>query len=284
MESTVRLRQVRDLSELIQASFAFTRQEFKALFGLVAAYAGPFILMYAISMAYYQGEMQRFSADPNQFLDPNATSLPEMLGSMFKPIMTMVLFGGVSMVMLTLITTHYLKMYLRHGSGNFSKEDVWASAREHLGSFFGLTLGYLGITSLGMVLLFVPGIYWYVAFSLLYMVRVMEDTDFTTSFGRSQELIRGHWWFTLGYYIVFSILISIVSGVLGLAQGVVQAVQLTTGYDQVLNWVYMGMGGVVAFLSYFLYVPFYIGQGLHYFNLVERKESPSLRDKIDRIN
>ena len=55
------------------------------------------------------------------------------------------------------------------------------------------TVGFL-ISIVGLLLLFIPGIYLGTIFMLAGIVLVLEDTAFFESFKRSKSLIQGHFW------------------------------------------------------------------------------------------
>ncbi len=285
METEINFKRVRDFGELIQGSFVFARQEFKGLFSLLLIYAGPFVLMYAISSAYYQYEFQNLALDPTNFMNSYFNNPGEVLREFYKPLLLLLLFGVISMVMITGITIGYIKNYVDFGRGNFSKDDVWNTAKQHMGAYIGYTFLYSLAVGFGTLFFIIPGIYFYVAFSLIYVVRTMEGQGVAETFGRSQRLISGYWWYTFGLYFVMSIIISLISSVLGLGQGIISGVQAISGTSSTgLDIAYLVMASLVAFVSYLFYVLLYIAQGLHYFNLIERKESPDLEDRISRIN
>lgn len=283
MKQEIQFKRTRNLGELIQGSFAFARQEFKPLFTLLLMYAGPFVLMYAIAAAYYQNDMQQLTTDPTAFTQTYMNDPISMLKTFAKPLLSMMLFGMVSMVMITAITFSYIKTYIELGHNNFTTDDVWSTAKQHIGPFFGYSLAYGAIVSIGMFLFIIPGMYWYVAFSLLFVVRIMENKSLGESLGRSQHLIKDNWWSTFGFYLVMSIIIGAISSVFGIAQGIITGIQAATGGSDVLQFVHIAVGAVVAFLSYLFYVLLYIGQALLYFSLVEGKESPELENRINQI-
>jgi hypothetical protein len=101
---------------------------------------------------------------------------------------------------------------------------------------------------LGTVLLVIPGIYLYVAFTVAVPVLLVEGAGPVRALGRSRELVRGRWWGTCGVAVVGSLLVSIVGVALsGLVVGVAfanPARNSVTGF--VLNTFAATLGSMIA--------------------------------------
>ncbi len=67
-----------------------------------------------------------------------------------------------------------------------------------------LGLLFVCIVAVGLLLLFVPGIYWAGTLLLAFVALVVEDAGVSQSMARSRDLIKGHWWrvATLVSYVV----------------------------------------------------------------------------------
>jgi len=77
------------------------------------------------------------------------------------------------------------------------------------------------IVGIGTLLCVIPGIYFYVAFSVAVPVLLVEGAGPSRALGRSRELVKGRWWGTCGVAVVGYLLVSIVSLALtGLVVGV----------------------------------------------------------------
>ena len=71
------------------------------------------------------------------------------------------------------------------------------------------------VTIIGFILLFIPGIYLAVALGFYMFVIVLENKRGWDSAQRSRELVRGNWWAVFGRWIVFGIIIIIITAILG---------------------------------------------------------------------
>jgi hypothetical protein len=67
------------------------------------------------------------------------------------------------------------------------------------------------IVFLATLLCVIPGIYFYVGFSVAVPVLLVEGAGPTRALGRSRELVKGRWWAALGVAVVGYLLVAIVS-------------------------------------------------------------------------
>jgi hypothetical protein len=98
-------------------------------------------------------------------------------------------------------------------------------AARRLHSILWITILGAVLAALGLVLLVIPGIYLYIAFSVAVPVLLTEGTKGRRALGRSRRLVKGRWWGAFGVVALGAILVGIVSGALtGLAGAI-------TGFD-----------------------------------------------------
>lgn len=105
-----------------------------------------------------------------------------------------------------------------------------------------LLLGFLVIciVGVGLLLLFVPGIYWAVTLQLSFVALVVEEAGVSQSMARSRGLIRGHWGraATLVSYVALIdvaayLAVSLITGVVALVFGA--GGSLTSAVSQLLS-------------------------------------------------
>jgi hypothetical protein len=77
----------------------------------------------------------------------------------------------------------------------------------------------LGIMA-GLILLVIPGIIFALMWSVAIPVRVVERTGMLGAFGRSRELTRGHKWAIFGAYVLFIIVVIVISIPFGVITGI----------------------------------------------------------------
>jgi hypothetical protein len=104
------------------------------------------------------------------------------------------------------------------------------------------------LIGLGTLLLIIPGIYLYVAFTVAVPVLLVEGAGPWRALRRSRQLVRGRWWGTLGVAVVGALLVSVVSlAVSGLLVGVAFANpsrNTVTGFA--LNTLAATLGSMIA--------------------------------------
>ena len=67
------------------------------------------------------------------------------------------------------------------------------------------------ITLIGLFLLIIPAILFYVWFSLSAQAVILESKSATASLSRSKELVKGNWWKTFGFIVAIMIIISLIN-------------------------------------------------------------------------
>lgn len=105
------------------------------------------------------------------------------------------------------------------------------------------------IVAVGFVLLIIPGIIFMVFLSVAIPALVVENQRGTGALGRSWNLVKGNWWFVLGFIVVTWIISAVVSGILG-AIG---------GSNWIMMWITDAIGQMItapftALVSIILYV------------------------------
>ena len=270
----IELRKVRDFGALIGVTFEFIRQNFKLLLKSGFFIVGPFILLAGIFMGMYQSTAFNFR---------NMSTL----NSIGLPFLFYILFAMLSVLMLNVVIYSLVILYEEEGVGNFDLNDIWQKTKSNFWMLFITGIGYTFFVILGSVFLIIPGIYLAVTLSLIYMIRIREGSGFFSAFDRCTKLISKNWWFTFGIIIV----IGLIQGFIGFIfyipnyialfaltlSGLSNPAQSSTGH------IIFTITSIISSLNLLLYMISVIGISFHYYNLVERKEAPSLLERIDTI-
>ncbi len=103
----------------------------------------------------------------------------------------------------------------------------------------------------GFVLLIIPGIWLYAAWSVRVPALVIERAGPFRALGRSRRLVKGRWWPTAGVLLVSTIMVAVIGDVIAAALG---AITFSGGSPSVLLAVVMSV--VVAIISGVLLQPF----------------------------
>ncbi|MCG8603842.1 hypothetical protein MJD09_02445 [bacterium] len=272
MESAkIEFRQTRDFSEIINASFAFIRQNFKKLTKCILFIVGPLMLAYGV-VAGLSGPQMLMS-----------TALG--LGSYYTSSMVLFLIAAV---LLSAVVYHYIVLYMDRDIDAFDIEDVWQGVKK---DFFKILVCLIGVglaSFFGAFLCLLPGVYLYVALSLTLIALVRERLPIGRAFSRSFELISGYWWFTFGLIVVVVIIQGFLSMIFYIPQytlTILTAIHANEGSSLTAGYRYGFI--VTSLLASFGYYMFYsipvITLAFHYSNLVERKEAKGLSMKVDEM-
>lgn len=277
----VDFRQERDLGEILNATFSFLRENFKPLGRVLLLYAGPLILISSISGALFQAQNLNVISSPNSF-DPD--SLMQIYGTKY---FLFLLAAVLANAMLVSVTYSYISLYIERKGANFTDEEVWAEVRSNFFMVLGTVLLSALIIGLGLVLLIIPGIYVAVSISFILIMRMVERNSFGEAFSRCFTLVKDNWWYTLLIIVVVSILVGIVAYVFMIPQMIytfIYTFDAVSGNSVDVSILYIVLTSLGTFFASLLNSITFVAIALHYFNLVEKKESPALYEKIDEIN
>lgn len=304
----IELREQRDFSKKMNATFEFVKQHFKPLGKAILFIAGPAILLVSIATGSMMSDMfANLSSIGNTPGGENNFFTPTFIIQW----MFTIVFGVVCTVMLLSTTINYMKIYEEKRDGSIEVHEVWERVRKtflmYLGTFFGygvlaiavtllLTLPVIGITQvspfltfLGILALLVLVVYLSVKSSLIFFVRGFEGLGFFPAMLRSFRLVKGKWWSTFGILFALSTLAGIISYIFIIPWYVVTFINafhsLETGVyqspstgNQIISILFFS----IYYLSYILlYSLPLVGLGFQYFNLVELKEAKGLMETIE---
>ncbi|WP_114783578.1 hypothetical protein [Botryobacter ruber] len=275
----INLREERDFSSKLNATFHFIRANFRTLLKTLFMYVTPLALAAGISSGIYQARVLRGLSGTNEF---------ETYGqfSFFNQV-TSVNYFFTAFFMLTSVYVLFLAVYsfmvvYQDEEGEVNPAAVWLHMKEHLVKvIFGGVLIAL-ITFLSLFLLGL-GLYLGVVLSLFVVVMVREDLDFIETVERCFTLIKGNWWATFGLIIVAGFIQGVVTWLTALplfAIGVMRGLQVPGMDNDLLLVVVQTISSV---LGIYIYAISAIAIGFQYFNLVEKKEGLGLLEQADLI-
>jgi hypothetical protein len=278
----VDFKRSRDFGDLLGDTFAFLKQEYKFFGRVLLTYAGPFVLVTAIASAWMQSGILSIAGmmavnDPAEILTQWG----------FKMLIYMVA-AVVSSTMVICTVYSYIGLYIEKGKDGFSQEEVW----QNIGQKFLPVLGSLFVMGililLGFILCFIPGIYISVAFTLVLASLFFENASLGSALERSMFLTKNDWWFTLGVSLVIGLLVGFASYILLLPSTILSmflAINTVQGGSSgAINIVFMILTTLGTFCASLLACMPHITFSLLYHSQVEKKESPGLLNKIDKIN
>lgn len=281
-------RKERNFGEVFSGTFVFLSQNFRDLFKALLLYAGPFILGAGIVSGLMQTYLAGMQSDLMNYnvYDPGYDPFGFMTD--FAVYYALILFFYVlGYTILIGVTYSYINLYVEKGKGNFTIDEVRKNA---FGSFFkilgtNIVVGLL--IAVGTLLCCIPGIYVGTSLSIILIIVIHERTGFGDAFQRSFRLTHFQWWWTLLLVFVINGVIGAVSYMFSLPQGIISAFHMFnsmgTEPSEALEVVSLILTMITTILNTLLYVVPLTAYALHYFSLVEKKESPSLLKRVEEI-
>ncbi len=281
----IQFRRERDFGEVFNATFYFIKQEYKRLGMAVVYYILPFALASAVAAVIYQSKAVGFQLNHS---DPNETI--SAVKDLYLNLAKLMFVYSFSHAAILSTIYGYIRLYVEKGPEGFTAIDVWGEFRTlYFPFYFSLLLGGL-IIGIGSVMCLFPGIYLAVSLCLLFAAMAFEKQGFGNAFSRTFQLTHLQWWWTLLVIFVLYILIMIFSIILSVPS---IAFNMTTSFHRLnneepvsrgnLGIIMMLYSGIITIITTILYLIPQVALAFQYFSLVEKKEKPTLLDKINEI-
>jgi hypothetical protein len=299
-------RQVRDLGDVLNATFVFIKQNLAPLAKSLLLIVAPFMALTSVAGASLQSTL--LNLDPT-----NPEALRELFGLSY---FATVFFSLLASLMSMLVVYGYIERYQEQGPGGIGVDLVWRIVRQRfmrlLGTLLSLVLllfmFYLGFFFIVILLAFILGpllggllgafmavavvlalVYVFITFTLVFPMRMFEAVSLPEAFRRCLYLVKGYWLPTFGV-IFLALLIYTILGTMfntpALIFSFVHGLHSTDAGDgggvyRLLMIIAGVVGGVGTSLLYAIPL---VATALQYFSLIERKEKVGLMQRIERIS
>lgn len=273
MNKKIEFRQVRDFGEIINDTFVFARQNWKALLKSYIIFCGFFVLASMMISILNQVKMiDRLNDSPYSFAK-NRYGWQYLYGT----IVFMISYG-----VLNLTTCTYIALYVEKGNTAPSTEEVWA----YFKFYFFRVIGSNILVTMGLIVAFLlclfPGFYILPAFSLIIPVIIFENGTLGFGYSRAFQLVKGNYWMVLGVIMVSSIIVYAGLMVFVLPVSILNAMSLLMAGHK-FNITYVVLTSVVSHLCYFFWMIICITIALTYFSLAEQKDGTGLMNRIEQL-
>lgn len=305
----INFRQARDFGETFNASIKFIRQNFKHFFLTIISIAGPFILLTAISGAFYQSNaISVFSI--------SKMGQEDFFAQYGISMFIFIVASALSSLAMIGTTYSYMINYLEKGPNNFTTGDVGGLLLKKSGKIIVaflammlltivavailagigalmaigskiLVVFYILLLFLGLIIV-MPPIIWQM--SVLNLSVMHENTGPFEALGRTFKVMRGNFWWTWVIMICTVMAVAIAALVFTLPQVIYQMFlmfsHLKPNPDAVSEGVsipFIIVATVCTFFSTTLYAALHVICGFHYFSLAEQKDGIGLMERIDEI-
>lgn len=281
----IKLKEQRDFGGVLNASFTFIAQEFKAFFKSLLFFAGPFLLLGALLIGMAQFNMM-------------SVSFAKEYDTTSRTILTFVYYGigGISMFIgfVVLLSTigSYMKIYETHGKNNFEISDIWQETKSKIFivglAYVLMSVAYAIIAVFAIIFLEIPLIYVVISTIFITPILINEKIGIFQTVRRSFYLIKDRWFMTFGLIALTGLISYFISMALYVPLAILTAI--TASYTSmgdaniVMTLITVIYTGIVSVLYYFIYSLIFVIINIQYFNMVEQKDFPSLRGEVEKIN
>lgn len=271
MNNRINLREERDFSEKLNATFTFVRQNYKNLGSTLLLFGLPFMIIGMIFLQYMQRGMQQ------QIMDNGGQFTGEYFVSIFISFLVLMF----AYIWLATLSIAYIAEYLNEDT-DISSGQVFRRAFSNIGKVIGASIFTTIITLIAFVFLFIPGIYVGVAMSFVVIIMIIEGDPIFEAISRSFSLIKGKWWSTFGLLFVMGIIVAIMQLVFNIPTYIVTFARafhqdfFTFDAITITTTIFATIGLTL------LYPLIFIALAFQYFNLVERKENEGLKHEIEQ--
>ncbi|MDO8952458.1 MAG: hypothetical protein Q7U86_07520 [Draconibacterium sp.] len=266
-EKEIEFRKKREIGDIFTDSFEFIRQEFKPISKLMAVYVLPFMLLYGIVQVYLQKNVI------GKFDLTDTETLLENIGPLYLNVFLFLLFGIFVQSLLIATYYSYIEVYVKKGKGNFDFAEITPLLFSNGLLAIGASLVISIIVMFGLILCFIPGIYFANTLSIAFIILIFEKKGLGNALIRSALLVKLQWWNTflinvVGLIIIWtvSLIMSIPSMIAGLSVNIFSQNQTPTEFPD-WYWVLIGISTIVSSI---LYIIPYTFLAFQYFNLEER--------------
>ncbi|WP_201986904.1 hypothetical protein [Hymenobacter rubidus] len=289
-------RKLRDFGQKFSATFEFIGEHWRGLGRALLYIVLPAALLQGIVAGLLQKEFLT-GAMPGQQASMREGFLSRlaMLSQVTETpyYWVSMVMGAVFVTLLFLTVYGYLRCCLRPrpAAGPIGVGQVWEVVKEQFAGGFASYFGLGFLVIVGLVLFFIPGVYLLIAFSLFYVVKVVEGSGFGGTVRRCLQLIKGKWWSTFGLLFVMSLMLGLLLTIAGGMVGGIAYALLRSTFSSLLGSDSRSTLGILtvittAFSGLFnllIYPPILLAIAFQYFNLVERRDGVGLRNMVDQL-
>lgn len=275
----INLREERDFSSKINATFHFIRSNFRSLMRVLLLYVTPVALISGFFSGMYQSNMLRDITGGNVYQSYGEYSFLNQVTSVSY--VFMLFFTVVSIFVLYLAVSSFMVVY-QDEEGDVQPSAVWEVMKANLVKviYSGIVLSVITFLS---VFLLGFGIYFAIVISIFVIVMVREEVGFIETIERCFYLIKGNWWSTFGLMFIAAFIQGMIGLVAGLPIGIITVLRLIEIPGMESEILLIVANALGTLLTVYLYAISAIAIGFQYFNLVEKKDGIGLLEQAELI-
>ena len=283
MNETIQFKKQRELGAILTDTFAFIRQNWKSLFGMILKIAGPGLVLLVFAYIFY---MQSTLGNIGTL---GGGSVESFTGKFFLALFLLFVAGMIYNALLYGTVIYYIKSYINN-DGIINKEEVSQGVRKDFLSLLGMSFLVGLMVGVGFIFCLVPGIYLGVVLITVYCVFIFEQKGVIESISYCFDLVKNNWWITFGtvlvmgiiYYVVL-IIFQIPNYIYFFIKSFTAAQEVTSDPSSLFDAGYIAISSIGVIAQYLLLVIMVICGAFIYFDLNEKKNFTGTMEQIDSL-
>ena len=270
----------RSFSDLITVTINFMKQEFVPFIRAFAVIGFPMILLMPFFMKDLLMGVFDMSLHPEAYYDVNNFG-DTMLRTLFTS-----LFGVLMMLWVQLFAISYLRVYWDHYQAGIEERiaigEVFRVILKKLGVYLVWSVFCSLVVFIGLLFLFVPGIYIGISFTFGSYLLILRDNGLGKIITESMAMVKGNWWKTFGFILVMYLLLGVLAYLFGIPYMFLMMSSAFTG--EIPNIYEITFSLLLSYLGqYTLYTVLFVGVGMLFFSRSEEMEHTTLLSQIDQL-
>jgi len=277
MIGKIEFKKRRDFGQVINDTFTFMRQNFKALIKTYFTFCGLFVLASMSSMLVYQYKMVNII----NTIGNGRTARGFGFGSIYGlEYFLSLLFSLATYASMTVAILSFISLYVQKGNQAPTTEEVWGYFKYYFFRVFGSAIVLILMLIVAFIFCLVPGFYLFPFVAMMFPIMVIENGTFGYSFSRSFKMIQENFWVTFGTLIVVWIIVYACMSMVVLPTTLFSMIGMfTSKTPHMLLPLSMATTVLQSLCQVFTIIPI-ITISLSYFNLLEQKENTGLMERI----
>lgn len=293
--SRIEFRQTRSVSEVINATFQFIRQNVRPLGKSLLYIVGPAVAVTAVFTALFQVRFIGLGLLAEQDEEAMVDTLASIGGLLGGTVLSSIVTTTLALV----VVLGYVRLYRMHGPDGVMVDDVWGITKRQFWRMLATALVIGVLIMLPVVIAVVPclGILAYLAwvvwagftFALAFPIRMEEPVGVFDALRRSRYLVKDHFWPTAGALLLAYLIYSVLSNAFAMPAFIVSFLYGMHSLDGgggtfLYELIILASTVLQTVASTALYCVPIIAIVFQYYNLVEKKEHVGLMERIDQVH
>ncbi len=279
-EPKIELRKTRDLSQNLNDTFAFIRQNFKPLIVSFLSIAGIFMLASSIVSGIYQGGVMggAFKDIINGNRNISRSPFWMLNGTYF----VVIILAWLNVIAMTTAVICYVKVYDKKNGEKPEIIEVWDEFKNYFLKIALYSIPIAFVTVIGYALCLVPGIYLTVVFMPFFVAVIFENETFGQAWNRCFTIIKNNFWSSLGIYFLVYLIYAFSAGIISASLAAIAGVLSYFTTRDISTTIGIATS-VLNIFSFVIYIVFYVSVILHYFNLIEIHYGTGMMGRINKL-